>query len=237
MLSFHNDPAIKARYLDRISASLAAGRLGLFEDWEADHAYPVSLTLDDEDSDFSWYERDLGLPVWLAVIEDGLFLAMPQDRASTWPRDFLAAIPIGISEDRFDREVKAPFLVMLLDTARASIDRNTHWQLDHAIVRAIALWQRDDLFERPWLAELEQVSDLAWSLLGDYGTPASKAAMLTSAVTVVEGCDADEHMVDSLQHADPGRFDHLAAEMLKLLERAAPRRTGNTMLAAIRAAS
>lgn len=42
---------------------------------------------------------------------------------------------------------------------------------------------------------------------------------------------------DSLDYADPALFDHLAVEMLKLPEGAAPRRTSDATLAAIRAAS
>lgn len=41
------------------------------------------------------YEAELGLPTWLAHLEDRLFEGLPDDLSVTWPRRFAEAIPVG----------------------------------------------------------------------------------------------------------------------------------------------
>lgn len=237
MLSFHNDRSIKTRYLDRIDAALAAGRLGLWRDWESDHAYPVSLTLDDKDSDYSWYRRDLGLPEWLAVIEDELFSVMPQDRASTWPRDFLTALPVGVSEDRLDAQVRAPFIAALLEASLQSFVRAKFPDLNACISAAIQLWRRDDLFGLGWYRDAAAVSQEARRVTPDGLTSSERrAGLLAAAATAFEDGTSADHMVGALEHADLGQADALAVEALRLLKSLAPAGAPDRMLAAVKAA-
>src|SRR5690349_19470839 len=46
-------------------------------------------------SDHGLYESLIGVPPMLARIEDGLFESLPDGEWQTWPRRFLAAIPVG----------------------------------------------------------------------------------------------------------------------------------------------
>jgi hypothetical protein len=47
------------------------------------------------------YEAELGLPVWLAYLEDHIFEQLPNEVSRTWPRRFAEAIPVGaVVEDR-----------------------------------------------------------------------------------------------------------------------------------------
>src|SRR5262245_53942497 len=41
------------------------------------------------------YESELGIPVWLAYLEDHLLERLPDDDARTWPRRFADAVPVG----------------------------------------------------------------------------------------------------------------------------------------------
>ena len=51
-------------------------------------------------SDHARYEEELGLPIWLAYLEDNIFERLPLELAKTWPRRFAEAIPVGaIVED------------------------------------------------------------------------------------------------------------------------------------------
>ncbi len=43
----------------------------------------------------SRYEKELGLPTWLAYLEDNIFENLPLDQAKTWPRRFAEAVPVG----------------------------------------------------------------------------------------------------------------------------------------------
>ena len=46
--------------------------------------------------DHARYEKELGLPIWLAYLEDHLFETLPIEEAKTWPRRFAEAIPVGV---------------------------------------------------------------------------------------------------------------------------------------------
>ena len=81
MLSFHNDPKIKDKYLDRVRKNGGA----------------VGCTLEHKDS--KRYPIELGLPVWLARLEEDIFNNLPVDKAKQWPLNFLKAIPIGVDVD------------------------------------------------------------------------------------------------------------------------------------------
>ena len=61
------------------------------------------------------YELELGLPTWLAYLEEYLFETLPIDLARTWPRRFAEAIPVG---------------AVIGDRERAQI---LHWTLVHEI--------------------------------------------------------------------------------------------------------
>jgi hypothetical protein len=91
--AFHNDPAVKAKYLARVREHAAADRLVKGTGWDGGKGCAVGCTL--EAYDHSRYPVELGLPEWLARLEDSIFEGLPVADAMTWPERFLAAIPVG----------------------------------------------------------------------------------------------------------------------------------------------
>jgi hypothetical protein len=49
--------------------------------------------------DHARYERELGLPIWFAYLEDHVFEQLPIALATTWPRRLAEAIPVGAVVD------------------------------------------------------------------------------------------------------------------------------------------
>jgi hypothetical protein len=95
--AFHGDPAIKQKYLARIEAHRIADEIvqGVgFEHNGKIRACAVGCTLDVYDH--SRYPIELGLPEWLARLEDTIHENVPLARAKRWPGQFLAAIPVGV---------------------------------------------------------------------------------------------------------------------------------------------
>ena len=95
--AYHGDPAIKAKYIDRIRAHRAAEHLTQGIGWESDgltRGCAVGCTL--ENYDHSLYPIELGLPEWLAHLEDCIFEGLPTDLAQAWPESFLEAITPGV---------------------------------------------------------------------------------------------------------------------------------------------
>lgn len=93
MKAFHNDPAIKAKYIARVKAHAAADALIRGIGWENGKGCAIGCTL--EAYDHSRYPVELGLPEWLARLEDRIFESLPEADAMTWPLRLLEAIPLG----------------------------------------------------------------------------------------------------------------------------------------------
>ena len=91
--AFHNDPAVKAKYQARLADHRAAEQLIQGIGFEDGKGCAVGCTLDAYDH--SRYPTELGLPEWLACLEDCIFEGLPKGEAEQFAEDFLAAIPIG----------------------------------------------------------------------------------------------------------------------------------------------
>jgi hypothetical protein len=68
--------------------------------------------------DHTLYEKHLGIPEWLARVEDTLFEGMTEERSKTWPVEFAEAIHPGADLEK----VRVPFIVMLLEHTLQSMD-------------------------------------------------------------------------------------------------------------------
>jgi len=95
MLSFHSDPAIKEKYLTRVIAHRKADNIIQGTGWVEGRGCAVGCTL--ENYDPSLYPVELGLPEWLARLEDIIFESLPEKDAVEWPEKFLEAIAVGVN--------------------------------------------------------------------------------------------------------------------------------------------
>ena len=60
---------------------------------------------DYETDDHSIYESELGIPEWLARLEDTIFEGLPKEKAKKWPLRFAKAIKVGADLDPVKWEV------------------------------------------------------------------------------------------------------------------------------------
>jgi hypothetical protein len=98
MLSFHSDPAVKARYLARVEGHAAADEIIKGRYWEAGKGCAVGCTVHGESHED--FERELGIPQIMAWLEDVIFEGLPNRLAKTWPERFLSAIEPGTDLSR-----------------------------------------------------------------------------------------------------------------------------------------
>jgi hypothetical protein len=107
--AFHGDAVIKAKYLARIAGHAEADEIvkGLY--WEHGKGCAVGCTV--HSGDHAAYEAELGLPVWLARLEDAMFERLPNGEAKAFPLRFLTAIPVGADVSG----VRDQFLAWLMD--------------------------------------------------------------------------------------------------------------------------
>ncbi len=126
MQSYKNDPQLKVLLLEETRAhreadQIVQGSYGDFIDgkWRgcavgcAIHSLNERLGTDYETSDHSALEEAVGWPEWLSRLNDTIFEHLPKEQAMLWPEQFAEAIPVGVSDQAFER-VKWQFCAFLL---------------------------------------------------------------------------------------------------------------------------
>ncbi len=116
MRAFHNDEKIKQKYLARVIAHQKADNLIRGQGWNGTKGCAVGCTL--ENYDHSRYPIELGIPEWLARVEDTLFEGMTLEKSKTWPEVFLRAVNVGADLEK----IKTPFIVYILKQTIKSMD-------------------------------------------------------------------------------------------------------------------
>lgn len=99
LTAYHNDVALKEKLIREIPLY----REKLLQDFRYCSAFKRSLIWEyvsdfnnDGDKICAKYETKLGVPRVLARLENnGIFESLFEERAKTWPQEFLAAIPVG----------------------------------------------------------------------------------------------------------------------------------------------
>lgn len=93
MLSYHNDPAVKAKYVNRFAAHRAADEVIQGTGFDNGRGCFVGCTLDDYNH--SRFPIELGWPEWLARLADTIFEGVPKAEAPQFGTDLLEAVPVG----------------------------------------------------------------------------------------------------------------------------------------------
>jgi len=98
MRAFHNDPAIREKYMARLRAHAEADEIVKGQYWQNGKGCAVGCTI--HGSDHQAYETELGIPVALAMLEDRIFENLPSTLAMKWPLRFLGAFETGVDYSR-----------------------------------------------------------------------------------------------------------------------------------------
>jgi len=93
LIAFHGKQEIKDKYVSRVKAHYEADEIIKGRYWEGGKGCAVGCTI--EGSKHDRYETELGIPLILAYLEDGLFESMSNEAAMKFPLRFLEAIPVG----------------------------------------------------------------------------------------------------------------------------------------------
>jgi hypothetical protein len=93
MIAFHGDSNTKAKYVERVKAHAAADEIIHGQYWAAGKGCAVGCTI--HGSDHRRYEKELGVPLILARLEDRIFEGMTNGDAKEFPLRFLSAIEPG----------------------------------------------------------------------------------------------------------------------------------------------
>lgn len=127
MKAFHNDLAIKEHYLNRVRAHALADEIIKGTYWEKGKGCAVGCTI--HSADHSSYEKELGIPQWLARLEDKIFEGLPNERAKNFPLEFLEVINVGADLDK----IKIPFLIFIVESTLDKFDHKKYPKQKKAI--------------------------------------------------------------------------------------------------------
>ncbi|HEY5235349.1 MAG TPA: hypothetical protein VIJ14_04150, partial [Rhabdochlamydiaceae bacterium] len=116
MIAFHGKQETKDFYMSRIKAHALADEIIKGQYWEGGKGCAVGCTI--HGSTHKDYEIELGIPEWLARLEDALFENISDEKAKQWPVQFLEAINIGSDLEK----VKKPFLIFILKNNLKTLD-------------------------------------------------------------------------------------------------------------------
>jgi hypothetical protein len=222
MKAFHDDPAIKAKYLARVDEHIKADSLIRGTGWNGFRGCAIGCTL--EDYDHARYPIELGIPKWLAHVEDRLFEGMTETKARTWPRDFLDAITPGADLEK----IKGPFLIVVLESVLTAFDHEKYPKVKAAIDGSIALWLREDIGSDEWLAAAKAAKAAKAAAAAAEAAAAEAAAWAAAAAraaagaawAAAEAAAAAAWASAAWASARAVKHDYFADELLKLLRTA-----------------
>lgn len=202
MRAFHSDPKIKSKYVKRVVAHRLADNLIRGAGWSEGKGCAVGCTL--EKYDHKSYETELGIPEWLAWVEDTLYEGMSLQKSKTWPEKFLKAISVGDDLEK----VKGKFLIPVLKSALKNFDNKKFPQVTESIREVIKLYQKKSTF-----AEFNQAGRKAASTAASIATESAvwsaayAAVYAATAYAAATGYTADRTKI----------YDRLADDLLKIL--------------------
>lgn len=122
MLSFHNDEKVKEKYVNRIKKHKEMDNILQGTAWKNGKGCAVGCTL--ENYDHSRYPIELGLPEWLARLEDAIFEGLSVEKAKEWPLLFLESIPVGVCVEKVKHQLAIKRLDRLLATQNERLKEN-----------------------------------------------------------------------------------------------------------------
>jgi hypothetical protein len=169
--AFHNDPAIKEKYLFRVKAHAAKDHLIKGQGWSNGKGCAIGCTL--EAYDHTRYPIELGLPEWLARLEDTIFENLPNDLAMTWPIRFLEAVNVGANIEKVRPMLAIRRLDRLIKLQELALTKNHPKKVKEVIqqvisaiqqVRAVHISEIDGVVDRSAVRSAESaVRSAAWS--------------------------------------------------------------------------
>jgi hypothetical protein len=187
MQAFHNDKEVRKKYLTRVKAHAKADEIIKGVYWEGGKGCAVGCTI--HSSNHESFETELGVPEWLARVEDRIFEGLPNERAKTWPVEFLQAINLGADLNK----IKPAFLIFVLESCMDKFDHEKYPRVKESLEDVIALYELDPerLHPDDW-SEVRSRSYAAavYAAAAAYAAAAVYAAAAYAAAAVYAAADA-----------------------------------------------
>ena len=137
------DRAIKHRKADEIIK-------GLY--WKDGKGCCVGCLAHANDEAHEALEKQTGIPEWLSWLADSLFEGLDDGEYQTFPERFITAMPKNKTPEYMEKNVKAPFIVYILEGTLKNFDHEKFPDIKKSVEGSIELWKREDIGSTDWSA-------------------------------------------------------------------------------------
>jgi hypothetical protein len=211
MLSFHNDPKIKEKYLARVREHRIADNLIQGIGWENGKGCAVGCTL--ESYDHKRYPIELGLPIWLAYLQDVIFENLIKKESDYWPENFLEAIPVGVCTEKVKHisAINRMDRLIQIQTNNTQIEK----ELKEKVLNAIFMVKNYHELELNEDSALSAARSAAFSAADSalYAALSAEDSATRSARSAVDSATRSAHSAaDSAAHSAADSAAHSAAD-------------------------
>ena len=166
LVSFHGDQAVKDKYLTRVRHHRELDHLLQGIGWSPEDLKGCAIGCTLENYDHSRFPVELGLPEWLAHLEDHIFEYLSVEDSKSWPHDLLEALPVGVSDAKMAK-VRDGFQIFWLERQKTHIDQSKYLGVAVAIDTVVGLLQSSLDGSEPesaaWSAAWSAAESAAWS--------------------------------------------------------------------------
>ena len=94
MLSFFGEPCLKDAIVERVREHQRLDQIAQSIYWDGSKGCAIGCVL--HSGEHMAFERQLGLPVFLAYMDEHVFECLPLEDAKRWPLRFIEAVPVGV---------------------------------------------------------------------------------------------------------------------------------------------
>jgi hypothetical protein len=211
--AFLNKKLVKTKYLNRVIAHRKADEIVKGMYWENGKGCAVGCTVHSSRHDS--YETELGIPSWLAQLEDTLFEHVSNKYGKTFPERFLNAIPVGVDL----AQVKSKFLIFVLKSVLTKFDHEKFPKSASSIKAVIKLY-KDGETDLQIFKEACQNAYAAYAAAYTVTSASAAYAVTSTAAYAAYSYTADTAIYAAAYAARTKEYEKFANYLLKLLKAA-----------------
>lgn len=141
MLTYNNDPGIKAKYQTRFAAHIAAGHVVQEIGFEFDSGRGCFLGCTLDSYDPVAFERELHWPLWFVHLCDKVHEGLPRAEAPAWGTALYEQVPIGVNLD--DAQVPILLCIQRRNLARVANAPEPYGQRCRDAIQGAIDWLSD----------------------------------------------------------------------------------------------
>ena len=228
MLAYKNDPKLKRGFVREIEKHRKADQIeqghygkenGIWKGCAVACSLRSLAILDGEAlqtkyGDHALYESKLGIPEWLARLEDRIFEGLPVKDAKKWPSDFAKAIPVGANLE----SVKWRFSAFLL---KENIERVLALDINDGLKTLVVDAIRKVLAVHSSAIKTGQWDEsAAWSAASAARSAARSAESAAESAARSAESAAESAARSAARSAESAAYKRYARELLHLLAKA-----------------